>query len=159
VFSRCANEHLPKIENLEEELLQKTLQISEFDRRIAEMQHEFAKDYELFQKIYDFEIIVNRCQKDKNELYTQLYECSETQLTLEDKLKKLTMKITERESEIIPLKSEVRNIADLNVVNNEKARNLSEQIIEADESIGLVKEDLHYCKDFRKNVENESGNS
>ncbi|XP_018045892.1 PREDICTED: kinesin-like protein KIF20A [Atta colombica] len=154
VFSRCANEHLPKIENLEEELLQKTLQISEFDRRIAEMQHEFAKDYELFQKIYDFEIIVNRCQKDKNELYTQLYECSETQLTLEDKLKKLTMKITERESEIIPLKSEVRNIADLNVVNNEKARNLSEQIIEADESIGLVKEDLHCCKDLRKNVEN-----
>ncbi|XP_012054597.1 PREDICTED: kinesin-like protein KIF20A [Atta cephalotes] len=154
VFSRCANEHLPKIENLEEELLQKTLQISEFNRRIAEMQHEFAKDYELFQKIYDFEIIVNRCQKDKNELYTQLYECSETQLTLEDKLKKLTMKITERESEIIPLKSEVRNIADLNVVNNEKARNLSEQIIEADESIGLVKEDLHCCKDLRKNVEN-----
>ncbi|KAG5326115.1 SUB protein, partial [Acromyrmex heyeri] len=152
VFSRCANEHLPKIENLEKELLQKTLQISEFDKRIAEMQHEFAKDYKLFQKIYDFDIIVNRCQKDKNELYTQLYECS--QLTLEDKLKKLTMKMTERESEIISLKSEVRNIADLNVANNEKARNLSEQIIEADESIGLVKEDLHCCKDLRKNVEN-----
>ncbi|KAG5336530.1 SUB protein, partial [Acromyrmex charruanus] len=152
VFSRCANEHLPKIENLEKELLQKTLQISEFNKRIAEMQHEFAKDYELFQKIYDFDIIVNRCQKDKNELYTQLYECS--QLTLEDKLKKLTMKMTERESEIISLKSEVRNIADLNVANNEKARNLSEQIIEADESIGLVKEDLHCCKDLRKNVEN-----
>ncbi|KYN28775.1 Kinesin-like protein subito [Trachymyrmex cornetzi] len=154
VFSRCANEHLPKIENLEGELLQKTLQISEFDRRIAEMQHEFAKDYELFQKIHDFEIIVNRCQKDKNELYTQLYECSETQLTLKDKLKKLTMKITERESEIISLKSEVHNTADLNVANNEKARNLSEQITEADESIGLVKEDLHCCKDLRKNVEN-----
>ncbi|XP_011050395.1 PREDICTED: kinesin-like protein KIF20B [Acromyrmex echinatior] len=134
------------------QLLQKTLQISEFDKRIAEMQHEFAKDYELFQKIHDFDIIVNRCQKDKNELYTQLYECS--QLTLEDKLKKLTMKMTERESEIISLKSEVRNIADLNVANNEKARNLSEQIIEADESIGLVKEDLHCCKDLRKNVEN-----
>ncbi|KYQ60624.1 Kinesin-like protein KIF20B [Trachymyrmex zeteki] len=154
VFSRCTNEHLPKIENLEKELLQKTLQISEFDRRIAEMQHEFAKDYELFQKIYDFEIIVNKCQKDKNELYKKLYECSETQLTLEDKLKKLTMKITERESEIILLKSEIRNIADLNVANNEKARNLSEQITEADESIGLVKEDLHCCKDLRKNVEN-----
>ncbi|KYN42837.1 Kinesin-like protein KIF20B [Trachymyrmex septentrionalis] len=151
VFSTCANGHLPKIKNLEEELLQK---ISELDRRIAEMQHDFAKNYELFQKIYDFEIIVNKCQKDKNELYTQLYDCSETQLTLEDKLKKLTMKITERESGIISLKSEVRNIADLNVANNEKARNLSEQITEAYESIGLVKEDLHCCKDLRKNMEN-----
>ncbi|KYM95406.1 Kinesin-like protein KIF20B [Cyphomyrmex costatus] len=153
-FNKCANEHFPKIENLEEELLQKTLQINELNRRIAEMQYEFAKDYELFQKIYDFEMIVNRCQKDKKELYRQLYECSETQLTLEDKLKKLTMMITERESEIILLKSEVRNIADLNVANNEKARNLSEQITEADESIGSIKEDLHCCKDLRKNMKN-----
>ncbi|XP_011695208.1 PREDICTED: kinesin-like protein KIF20A isoform X2 [Wasmannia auropunctata] len=152
-YSKCANEHLPKIESLEDEVLRKTLQINELDGRIAKMQRELADGYELFQKIHDFEIIANRCQRDKNELYRQLHECSETQLTLEDKLKKLTMKITERESEVISLKSEVRNIADLNVANSEKARNLSEQITEADESIGTAKEDLHCCQDLRKNVE------
>jgi len=151
-FSKCANEHLPKIENLEEEVLQKTLQINELEGRIAK--HEFAKGYELFQKVHDFEIIVNRCQRDKNELCRQLYECFGIQLALEDKLKKLTMKITERENEIISLKNEVCNIADVNVANNEKARNLSEQIIEASESISSTKEDLHCCEDLRKNIEN-----
>jgi len=153
-FSKCANEHLPKIENLEDEVLQKILQINELEGRIAKMQHVFAKGYELFQKVHDFEIIVNRCQRDKNELCKQLYECFGTQLTLENKLKKLTMKITERESDVISLKNEVRNIADVNIANNEKARNLSEQIIEASESISSTKEDLHCCEDLRKNVEN-----
>ncbi|XP_071574736.1 uncharacterized protein [Temnothorax nylanderi] len=153
-FNKCANEHLPKIESLEEEVLQKTLQINELDGKISKVQHELAKGYELFQKIHDFEIIVNRCRRDKNELCRQLYECSETQLTLEDKLKKLTIKIAERDSEIISLKSEIHNIADLNVANNEKARNLSEHITEAGESIDSIKEDLHCCEDLRKNVEN-----
>lgn len=153
-FNKCANEHLPRIESLEEEVLQKTLQINELDGKISKMQHEFAKGYELFQKIEDFEIIINRCRKDKNEFCRQLYECSEIQLTLEDKLKKLTMKIAERENEIISLKSEVHIITDLNTANNEKARNLSERITEAGESIDSVKEDLYCCKDLRKNVEN-----
>lgn len=153
-FSKCANEHLPRIESLEEEVLQKTLQINELGGKISKIQHEFAKGYELFQKIEDFEIIINRCRRDKNELRRQLYECSEIQLTLEDKLKKLTMKMAERESEVISLKSEVHIITDLNAANNEKARNLSERIIEAGESIDLVKEDLYCCKDLRKNVEN-----
>lgn len=153
-FNKCANEHLPKIESLEEEVLEKTLQINELDGKIVKIQHEFEKGYELFQKIHDFEIIVNRCQRDKKELCRQLYECAETQLTLEDKLKKLTMKITERDSEVISLKSEVRSIADLNIANNEKARNLSEQITEAGESIDSAKEDLQCCEDLRKNVEN-----
>lgn len=153
-FNKCANEHLPKIKSLEEEVLQKSLQINELDGKISKIQYEFAKGYELFQKIHDFEIIVNRCRRDKMELCRQLYECSETQLTLEDKLKKLTMKTAEREREVISLKSEVHNIADLNVVNNKKARNLSEQITEAGESIDSIKEDLHCCEDLRKNVEN-----
>jgi len=153
-FSKCANEHLPKIENLEEEMLQKTLQINELEGRIAKLQHEFTKGYELFQKVHDFEIIVNRCQRDKNELCRQLYECFGIQLALEDKLKKLTMKITERENEIISLKNEVRNIADVNIANNKKARNLNEQIIEASKSISSTKEDLHCCEDLRKNIEN-----
>lgn len=153
-LNKCTNEHLSKIESLEEEILQKTLQINKLDRKVVKMQHEFEKGYELFQKIHDFENIVNRCQKDKKELCRQLYECSETQLTLKDKLKKLTMKITERDSEVISLKSEVRSIADLNIANNEKARNLSEQITEAGESINSTKIDLQCCEDLRKNVEN-----
>ncbi|XP_012543345.2 kinesin-like protein KIF20B [Monomorium pharaonis] len=152
-FSKCANEHLPRIDSLEEEVLQKTLQINELDGKVAEMQHELAKGDELLQKIHDFEIIGNRCQRDRNELCRRLYECSETQLNLEDKLKKLTMMITKREGEVISLKSEVRNIADLNVANSKKARNLGEQINETSESIDSAKEYLHYCKDLRKNVE------
>ncbi|XP_011161722.2 kinesin-like protein KIF20B [Solenopsis invicta] len=153
-FSKCANEHLPKIESLEEEVLQKTLKINELDGKNTEMQYELAQGYELLQKIHDFEIIVNRCQRDRNELCRQLCECSEAQLTLENKLKKLTMTVTERECEVISLKSEIRNIGDLNVANSKKARNLSEQIIKNGESIGSVMEDLHYCEDLRKNVEN-----
>lgn len=132
-FRECTNKHLPKIESLEGEVLQKTLQINELNGKISKIQHEFAKGYELFQKIHDFEIIVNSCRRDKNELYRQLHECSETQLNLEDKLKKLTMKIAERESEVISLKSEVYNLVDLNVANNEKARNLDKYIIGAHE--------------------------
>lgn len=153
-FSKCANEHLPKIACLEEEVLQKALQINELDEKISKIQRDFAKGYELFQKIHDFEIIVNKCWRDKKELCRQLYECSENQLTLEDKLKKLTMKIEGRESEVISLKSEIHNIGDLNVVNNEKARNLYEQIVEAGESIDSIKEDLRCCEDLSKNVEN-----
>lgn len=152
-FSKCANEHLPKIESLEEEVLQKTLQINELDGKLSKIQCELAEDYELFQKIHDFEIIVNRCRGDKKELCKQLYECSEIQLTLEDKLKKLIMKTGEREREVISLKSEIHNIRDLNVVNNEKARNLNEQIAEAGASIDSIKEDLYCCEDLRKNVE------
>ncbi|CAL1676152.1 unnamed protein product [Lasius platythorax] len=151
---KCANEHLPRIESLEDEVLRKTLQINELDGKIVQMQHKFAKGYELFEKIHDFETIMKRCQRDKNELCRQLYECLETQLTLEDKLKELTMKIEERESEVISLKSEICNITDLNRSNNEKAKNLSKQVIEASESIDSAKEDLQCCTELRKNVEN-----
>ncbi|KAL6267775.1 hypothetical protein P5V15_000891 [Pogonomyrmex californicus] len=146
--------HKLALESLEEEVLQKTLQINKLDGKIAKMQHELAKVHGLFQKAHDFEIILNKCQKDKNKLCRQLCEYSETQLTFEDKLKELTTKITERETEIISLKNEVRNIIDLNIANKEKARNLNEQITEASENISLAKEDLHCCEDLRKNVEN-----
>lgn len=151
---KCANEHLPRIENLEDEVLQKTLQINDLDGKIVQMQHKFTKGYELFEKIHDFEIIMKKCQRDKNELGRQLYECLETQLTLEDKLKELTTKITERESKIISLKNEICNITDLNRSNNEKTRNLSKHVIEASKNIDSAKKDLQCCKDLRKNVEN-----
>ncbi|KAM0731862.1 Kinesin-like protein KIF20B [Formica fusca] len=151
---KCANEHLPRIESLEDEVLQKTLQINDLDGKIVQMQHKFAKSYELFEKINDFEIIMKKCQRDKNELGRQLYECLETQLILEDKLKELTTKITDRESKIISLTNEICNITDLNKSNNEKARNLSKQVIEASKNIDSAKKDLQYCKDLRKNVEN-----
>ncbi|XP_029670283.1 kinesin-like protein KIF20A [Formica exsecta] len=151
---KCANEHLPRIESLEDEVLQKTLQINDLDGKIVQMQHKFAKSYELFEKINDFEIIMKKCQRDKNELGRQLYECLETQLILEDKLKELTTKITERESKIISLTNEICNITDVNKSNNEKARNLSKQVIEASKNIDSAKKDLQYCKDLRKNVEN-----
>ncbi|KAL6440275.1 hypothetical protein ACFW04_003092 [Cataglyphis niger] len=111
---KCANEHLPKLENLENKVLQKTLQINDLNEKI-------------------------------NELGRQLYECLETQLTLEDKLKKLT----ERESKIISLKNEIRNMTDLNRSNKEKTRNLSEQVIEASKSIDSAKKDLQCCKDLQ----------
>lgn len=151
---KCANEHLPRIKSLEDEVLQKTLQINDLDGKIVQMQHKFAKSYELFEKINDFEIIMKKCQRDKNELGRQLYECLETQLILEDKLKELTTKITERESKIISLTNEICNITDLNKSNNEKAKNLSKQVIEASKNIDSAKKDLQYCKDLRKNVEN-----
>lgn len=97
---------------------------------------------------------MKKCQRDKNELGRQLYECLETQLILKDKLKELTTKITERESKIISLTNEICNITDLNKSNNEKARNLSKQVIEASKNIDSAKKDLQYCKDLRKNVEN-----
>lgn len=151
---KCANEHLPKMENLEDEVLQKTLQINDLNEKIVQMQHKLTKGYELFEKIHDFEIIMKKCQRDKNELGRQLYECLETQLTLEDKLKELTTKMTERESKIISLKNEICNMTDLNRSNNEKTRNLSKQVIEASKSIDSAKKDLQCCKDLHKNVEN-----
>ncbi|XP_067207855.1 kinesin-like protein KIF20A [Linepithema humile] len=152
--NKCANEHLPQIENLEDEVLEKTLHINELNGKIAEMQHKFEEGNELFEKISDFEIVVNKWQRDKNVLSKQLYECVETRLTLENKLKKLEMKIAERDSEITSLKSKVCNIKDLNITNDEKVRNLYKRVTENDESISSIKTNLQCCEDLRKNTEN-----
>lgn len=152
--SKCLNEHLPRIESLEEKVLRKTLRINELEEKIAQMQDRFTKGYELFEKIRDFEITVSRWQRNRNNLYRQLCECTEDQLNLEEKLKKLTVKLAERGSEVISLKSQVRDITDLNTTNSVKVRNLSEQVARAVESISLVKNDLQCCKDLRKNIEN-----
>ncbi|XP_020281276.1 kinesin-like protein KIF20A [Pseudomyrmex gracilis] len=151
---KCLNEHLPRIESLEEKLLRKSLRINELEEKIAQMRDGFSKGYELFEKIRDFEIIVSRWQRDRNNLYKRLCECTEDQLNLEEKLKRLTIKLAERGSEVISLKSQVRGITDSNTTNGVKVRNLNDQVAEAVESISLIKTDLQCCKDLRKNIEN-----
>lgn len=151
---KCANKHLPRIENLEDEVLQKTLLINELNGKIAEMQRKFEEGCELFEKIRDFEVVVDKWQRDNNVLCRQLNECAEIRLNLENKLKELTVKIAERDSEITSLKSKVCDIKDLNVANDERARDLCKRVTENDESISSIKTNLQCCEDLRQNTEN-----
>lgn len=158
--SKCANIHArsPRVvdDNFKETGLRKTLRTNELDRRIAQMQQNLAIGFELFEKVNDFEIIVNRWQRDRNEFYRQLYVCSETQLTLEDKLRKLTVKAAESKSVTTWLESDICELTDLNAANHEKTRNLIERVNVAGESAATADEraDSRCCEDLRKNVKN-----
>lgn len=150
----CESVHLSRVDS-KEKGIRKFLQMNELDRKIAWMQQNFAVSFELFEKVSDFEIIVGRWQKDKTELHRQLYEHSNTQLTLENKLQQLTIKTVKKGSDFTFLSNiDMCELTNLSAASNEKTRNMIKQIGMIGEGIGAAERDLQCSEDLRKSVEN-----
>ncbi|XP_033228591.1 kinesin-like protein KIF20A isoform X2 [Belonocnema kinseyi] len=150
---KCATEHVPKIDRLEKELFEKTLRVRELDGKMSEVERDLVRIAELNEKVKEFEEVLERCQKEKEDLRKQSQERSEDQSSLESKLKKLMMKVQERESEVLHLQTTLEQMKNANSVNSERADALSKEISESLLRVGNIKSELMRSEEARKELE------
>ena len=93
------------------------------------------------------------CQREKEDLRRQIHERSETQSSLESKLKKLITRVQERESEVLSLQTMLEQLKCSNTVNSDRANELSNLIHESSVRMGQIKNELLRSEEARKNLE------
>ncbi|XP_053994009.1 kinesin-like protein KIF20B [Hylaeus volcanicus] len=150
---KCRTEHLPKIEELENEASAKTLELNELKDRLAGAQSDLSRVHQLHEKVNELETVLQKRQQERND-YRQLFQkYFETQSMLEIKLQRLSVEIRRRDRELIALEAEIENASSTNSANNENLQAVSKEINESKEAMHDMKIELACSEEVRNHLE------
>ncbi|XP_023289462.1 kinesin-like protein KIF20B [Orussus abietinus] len=153
---KCLAEHVPRIDKLEKDLSGKTLLVSQLDSKLSEVERDLIRVSELGEKVAEFENTLDKCQREKDDLRRQLHERSESQASLEWKLKRLTNIVKERDTDITTVKTDLGEIVRMNLDNSEIAKGLSKEVMDAFKKLNVIKEEQLRSEETRRKLERMS---
>ncbi|XP_066587687.1 kinesin-like protein KIF20B [Prorops nasuta] len=153
---KCITEHIPRIEELEKELLNKNLRINDMECKMAHNECDIKRIFQLQEKVHDFENILSKFENERSVLCNELHKRSESLSSLEGKLRKFVMDTVEQESDVLALKTQIGNIEDTNVKNNLKVKELNEHLTDMLKTIKIFREELLDSDETRKEIERYS---
>ncbi|XP_043258527.1 kinesin-like protein KIF20B [Colletes gigas] len=150
---KCRAEHVSKIEELEKEVVAKTLELNEINGRMTEAQSDLSRVHRLHEKVNELETVLEKCLEERNNYRKLSQEHLETQSMLEIKLKCLLAEIQSRDRELISLRTELNDATLTNTANSEKAKNIYKQINETNETMLYITSKLVRFEQVRERLE------
>lgn len=154
---KCYSEHVPRINDLERELTEKSQRMNDLNAKMSKFEKDLERVYDLNERVTSFAKIFTEYQGETEKLRRQLLERSETQTSLECKIKRLTSKVHERENEISSLQMDLGNVVKMNMENSERAQDLSKEIAVADNRLTNVRDEMTRSEEERRRLERTSG--
>ena len=154
---KCATEHMLQIEMMNKELSLKNLRIEELNTKVSKFESHVVRVSELSERVTDISATFEEYQNEKADLRKQLLERLEAQSSLKSELKRLTIRVQERENEIASLRADSGNLFRMNMENSEVARELSKETAKSLGRLESVKQELVRSEDERRKLERTSG--
>jgi hypothetical protein len=151
-ISSTDKEHIMKLNQLEEELKEKTLNENELLARINEHEYDHFLISDLLEKVNKFENMLTQVNKDRTDLSQLINKESENVLEIEEQSMRLVEKFEECDNKVSSLSSELSVITRTNLSNRRKATELAMEVAKLMEKISKMSEDLVQSELARKEL-------
>ncbi|KAK2580830.1 hypothetical protein KPH14_005912 [Odynerus spinipes] len=156
VTTACRENYIPRLDELEKDLLSKTLEVNEANNKIAMVNSDLTKLDDLMERLNKLTIVVDECQKERDDLREQLCQCLEVQADLEMKLETFNSLINDKEDKLTSLEIDAAIVVEDNGKNYKRANELRDKVERIRREISSIHNNLLHSEESRKDIEKKT---